>query len=137
LCIAETLPRKLKKQETPLRLGVAYWMMRADGAVALQRRPPKGLLGGMMEVPGSAWTTKTSSTDAPPLKVTWRVLPGKVVHVFTHFRLELEVWVADLTPAQAKKLGPEIIWTPIDRVGDAGLPSIMTKVAVHAMKAIE
>jgi A/G-specific adenine glycosylase len=136
LGIAETLPRKVKKQETPLRRGVAYWMVRADGAVALRRRAPKGLLGGMMEVPGSAWTKKNPLPDVPPLKAKWQVLPGKVVHVFTHFRLELDVWAADLSPLQAKKLGPEIIWTPLARVGEAGLPSVMAKVASHAIKAV-
>ena len=28
---------------------------RADGAILLRRRPPRGLLGGMSEVPGSEW----------------------------------------------------------------------------------
>jgi len=133
--IAETLPRKAKKAETPLRKGVAFWMVRADGAVALRRRPPQGLLGGMTEVPSTDWSEKDHSTAAP-LKAKWRVLPGAVIHVFTHFRLELNVWGADLTATQAKALGPDIIWTPLERIGEAGLPSVMAKVARHAMKAL-
>ena len=129
--IAETLPRKIKKAETPLRRGVAYWMMRADGCVALRRRPPQGLLGGMTEVPGSDWTSGAIPDDLP--KAKWRVLPGAVEHTFTHFRLVVEVRAADLTAAQAKKLGPDIIWTPLERIGDAGLPSVMAKVAKHAI----
>ena len=134
--IAETLPRKTKKVETPLRRGVAYWMMRTDGCVALQRRPPRGLLGGMTEVPGSAWRFAGSKDPAmaAPLKAKWRELPGVVTHTFTHFRLELTVEVAVLTSAQVKKLGPGIIWTPLERLGGAGLPSVMAKVAAHALK---
>jgi len=135
LGIAETLPRKAKKVETPLRRGVAYWMVRADGCVALRRRPPEGLLGGMIEVPGSDWTDGTVP-ESVPSKAKWRTLPGLVLHTFTHFRLELEVRAADLSAAQAKTLGPGIIWTPLARLGAAGLPSVMAKVAAHALKSM-
>ena len=40
-----------------------------------------------------------------------------------------------LTLAQTKKLdGPEAIWTPIEKIGAAGLPTVMRKVALHALK---
>lgn len=137
--IHESLPRKVKKAEVPLRHGVAFWMVRADGCVALRRRPPKGLLGGMTEVPGSDWRAKawTENEVAPPVKAKWRVLPGLVLHTFTHFRLEVTVWTADLTKAQAAKLGADIIWTPLDKIGKAGLPSIMAKMAKHALAAVQ
>jgi len=146
LGIAETLPRKAKKAETPLKRGIAFWMVRADGCVALQRRPPKGLLGGMTEVPGSTWITEkgraktwsdVEAQAAPPVKATWRALPGLVTHVFTHFRLELSVRAADLTAAQAKVLGGDVIWTPLAQLGRAGLPSVMAKVAAHALKTVD
>jgi A/G-specific adenine glycosylase len=137
--IAETLPRKVKKAETPLRYGVAFWMVRADGRVALQRRPPRGLLGGMTEVPGSEWRAKAwddkDVAAVMPIKTKWRALPGIVTHTFTHFHLEVRVYVADLTPAQAAKLGTGLIWTPLERIGDVGLPSVMAKMAKHALKA--
>ncbi len=140
LGIAETLPRKAKKVETPLRHGVAFWMVRADGCVALRRRPPKGLLGGMTEVPGTDWRaekwTDVEAAEAAPLRAKWRALPGVINHTFTHFRLEVAVHTIDLTAAQARKLEPEIIWTPLARIGRAGLPSVMAKVARHALAAI-
>ena len=67
--------------------------------------------------------------------VWWMPLLGTVSHTFTHFHLELEVMAANLTPAQAKKLdGPGAIWTPIDKLKGVGLPSVMRKVADHALK---
>jgi A/G-specific adenine glycosylase len=136
--IAEKLPAKVKKAEVPLRHGLAFWMMRTDGCVALTRRPPKGLLGGMMEVPGSDWrATPWKAKDAVyPVKATWRELPGLVLHTFTHFRLEVTVHAADLTKAQAEKLGKDVTWTPLDKIGKAGLPSVMAKMAKHAMATI-
>ncbi|MBI3673627.1 MAG: A/G-specific adenine glycosylase [Rhizobiales bacterium] len=51
----ETFPLKRPKPALPVRRGVAFWIERADGAVLLRRRPEKGLLGGMMEVPCARW----------------------------------------------------------------------------------
>ena len=51
--IAAELPRKAPKKTKPIRFGIAYVARRADGAVLLERRPPRGLLGGMLGWPGS------------------------------------------------------------------------------------
>ncbi len=138
--IAETLPAKIKKAATPTRYGIAFWMVRKDGAVLLRRREAKGLLGGMTEVPSTEWRAKRWSAaeaqDALPFAKGWRALPGLVSHTFTHFHLEFTVMAANLTDAQAKTLGKDALWTPLTRIGDAGLPSVMAKVAKHAMKAM-
>jgi len=137
--IAETLPRKLKKADPPQRYGVAFWMVRKDGAVLLRRRPAKGLLGGMVEVPSTPWRAKTWSLkeaqSEAPVKARWRPLDGEVTHTFTHFRLSLQTCVADLTPTQAKAID-DALWTRLDALGDVGFPSVMRKVAQHALKNI-
>ena len=51
----ETFPRKAPKREATLRRGAAFVALREDGYILLRRRPEKGLLGGMSEVPGSEW----------------------------------------------------------------------------------
>ena len=53
--IAASLPARRAAAAKPVRFGVAFWTMRRDGAVLLRRRPEKGLLGGMMEVPSTPW----------------------------------------------------------------------------------
>ncbi len=137
--IAETLPRKAPKAESPQRYGVAFWMERKDGGVYLQRRPAKGLLGGMMEVPSTPWRGKSwrlrDAIAEAPVHAEWREMDGAVQHVFTHFRLELTVLRAKLTAAQAKSLhGEDAAWVALERLGSAGLPSVMAKVARHALK---
>ena len=47
----ETFPRKAPKKEGRLRRGAAFVVVRADGHVLVRSRAPKGLLGGMTEVP--------------------------------------------------------------------------------------
>ena len=87
-------PVKPVKADRPVRRGHAYVMRDGTGDVYLQSRPAQGLLGGMTEVPGSDWTTELPAV-AYPVSGHWRH-HGQVVHVFTHFRLELEVWSAQV-----------------------------------------
>ncbi|MCS6761239.1 MAG: A/G-specific adenine glycosylase [Candidatus Devosia symbiotica] len=89
-------PVKLVKADRLVRKGHAFVMLDGDGDVYLRSRPTKGLLGGMTEVPGSDWTAELVEA-AYPLKADWQHR-GQVVHVFTHFRLELEVWSASVRP---------------------------------------
>lgn len=85
-------PIKAAKAERPVRKGHAYVMRDGHGDIYLQSRPTKGLLGGMTEVPGSDWAGVLPVADYP-VQADWKRC-GQVVHIFTHFRLELEVWSA-------------------------------------------
>ncbi|WP_114287560.1 A/G-specific adenine glycosylase [Candidatus Halocynthiibacter alkanivorans] len=85
------LPRKVAKKPKPTRLGYAYLARRNDGAWLLERRPDRGLLGGMLGWPGAEWGDV--AVEAPPFAATWRNM-GEVKHTFTHFHLQLQVMVA-------------------------------------------
>jgi A/G-specific adenine glycosylase len=134
LGIAETLPRKAGKAVRPHRAGIAFWVVDGTGAVLLRRRVEKGLLGGMMEVPSTEWIlpapSPSAATAAAPLTAEWRVLPGQVRHVFTHFELTLTVWVAKVPGRGDPEAG---VWVTPDRFGDYALPSLMLKVVRHAL----
>jgi A/G-specific adenine glycosylase len=133
---AETLPRRMPKREGTLRRGAAFVARRADGFVLVRTRPSKGLLGGMIEVPTSAWSSDFDESDlasAPPFgpPVSWRKLSGVVRHVFTHFPLELVVCVAEVaahTPAP-----PGARWLALADIAGEALPSLMRKVVAHAL----
>ncbi|MBU1176817.1 MAG: A/G-specific adenine glycosylase, partial [Alphaproteobacteria bacterium] len=92
-CAAATLPdptlypRRPVKAERPIRRGHAYVMTRSDGSVFLVRRLDKGLLARMAGVPVSVWAATRAAPDYP-MPGAWH-RAGDIVHVFTHFRLEL------------------------------------------------
>ncbi len=133
--LAAQLPVKAPKADKPTRRGIAFWLTRPDGAVLLRRRPPEGLLGGMTEVPSTDWGAdlpgEGAARAAAPAAVPWQALAGQVRHTFTHFHLELAVWVGRARDWQ-ELAG---FWVLPERLGEAGLPSVMQKVARHALKA--
>ena len=135
LGIAGTLPVKAAKKAKPTRRAVAFWVARDDGAILLRRRPQTGLLGGMVEVPTTGWTEAPWEPEAArphaPMQAEWQALPGLVRHTFTHFHFEITVWAARV-PGETE--APGALWTPFDRLGDAGLPTVMRKIAEHAVK---
>jgi A/G-specific adenine glycosylase len=114
----ETYPRKTAKAERPRRFGAAFLALRG-GEVALVRRPPKGLLGGMLALPTGDWLGAPHDAQPPALGAWKRI--GTVEHVFTHFALTLEVMAA-----QVEGEVEGAIWTPLDQAG-AGLPSVFLK----------
>jgi A/G-specific adenine glycosylase len=82
--------------------------------VLLVRRPQRGLLGGMLALP----------TDGAPAEAVWREA-GAVDHVFTHFALTMRLLCAETDkPADG-------IWWPVDRIGEAGLPTLFAKLAAR------
>jgi A/G-specific adenine glycosylase len=130
----DAYPVKAEKRVRPTRHGLAFVAIRDDGAVLLRRRADNGLLGGMAEVPGSDWVNHASSM-APaahaPLQADWRRTPGTVVHVFTHFRLELNVYCAAVGPM--KKAPAGCWWAPAETLAGEALPSVMKKVIEAAL----
>jgi A/G-specific adenine glycosylase len=131
---AEELPARAEKPERPLRHGVVFWLQRPDGAVLLRRRPERGLLGGMIEVPSTPWREaewpEGEALLSAPAEVKWSPLPGTVQHGFTHFRLDLAI-LAGTTEAP-----PEGIWAIPDRFKDYAMPTLTKKVVKHAMSVL-
>ena len=120
---APELPKKAPKRPKPVRSGIVYVGQRTDGAMLLERRAPKGLLGGMFGWPGSDWDG--AGNDAPPCNAQWRDIPGEVRHTFTHFHLILTVRFADL-PMEAAPARGAFIDKANFRPSD--LPTVMRKV---------
>jgi A/G-specific adenine glycosylase len=131
---AEIYPIKAPKTPKVQRHGAAFVAIRADGAVLCRTRPPKGLLGGMTEVPGTNWTADDTSKDwlvEAPLHAPWEKLPAPVRHIFTHFPLEMTVFRAAVplqTPA------PESCrWVPAQDVEGEAFPTLFRKVLEVAL----
>ena len=128
--IAADLPRKTARPARPLRHGVHFWLTDSAGQVLLRRRPPRGLLGGMTELPGTPWRAEPwGEADwraHAPMDLAWRAA-GEVRHGFTHFELRLLV-----LRAQVGRIAAEGFLRPQSSLAAEALPSLMRKCAAVA-----
>lgn len=126
----ERYPVKAPKRVKPTRQGRAYWI-EVSGNVWLVRRPDKGMLGGMRALPDDGWTARSDGSDRPPFEGDWSSA-GVVKHVFTHFALELHLSV--YSGRELAKLSDEHgEWWPMNRIEEAGLPTLFAKAAQLAL----
>jgi A/G-specific adenine glycosylase len=139
---AELFPYRTPKREGALRRGAAFIARRADGMVLVRTRPAKGLLGAMTEVPTTEWAhdfaEDTALKSAPRFgatksrkRIAWRRAGGMVRHVFTHFPLELSVYIADVPARTPAPAGAR--WVALASLSGEALPSVMRKVVAHAL----
>lgn len=128
----ETFPGRLEKKARPLRVGAAFYAPRADGAFLARRRPPRGLLGATMELPGGAWAegdVQDVGPEAAPFPARWERLPGHLEHVFTHFTLRLALFGA---PAPGEDAPAGFVWIAPADLPQAGFSGLMRKAAESA-----
>lgn len=123
--VQEALPRRAAKVGKPLRRGM-LWALRTPAGWVVERRPARGLLGGMPGFPGDGWDG--GAGGGPPAAAEWREA-GEVRHSFTHFHLRLRVLAAsaDIAPDRGEAvagLAPE------------ALPTLMRKALVRAEAAL-
>jgi A/G-specific adenine glycosylase len=141
LGIEADLPRRAAKAERPVRHGIAFLALREDGRVLLRRRIDSGLLGGMQEIPSTAWANTLPDIEVAlrgtPVRGEWWPTAGHVVHVFTHFELRLTVYRA-IVPVDAELTlwadPARCTWVARRDLAKAALPSLMKKVIGHALK---
>ncbi len=97
--IAEALPAKAAKKTRLVRHGVHFLLRDATGRILLRRRPPEGLLGGMLEIPGTAWREEgwvmEEAMAFAPAPARWQMRSGEARHGFTHFELRMRLLVAE------------------------------------------
>ena len=112
----ESFPERPPRAERPRRRGVAFWIERSSN-IWLVRRPAKGLLGGMVALPGNEWSEQTPEPTGSIAIVR---------HVFTHFSLDLHI-VPCSVPVEKGW------WQPLAGLDQAGLPTLYRKAVLAAL----
>jgi A/G-specific adenine glycosylase len=133
LGIQEQLPVKAPKAARPLKRGAAFVARDKSGAVLLIKRPDKGLLASMLQPPLGPWTenfpSPSKALDQAPFAAKWKKRPGIVRHGFTHFELETEVYVAQVSKRPSFKGD----WIAAERLREVALPTVMRKIVEHGL----
>lgn len=117
--VQATLPARKPKTPKPIRHGIAYLARREDGLWLIERRPEKGLLGGMFGWPGAEWGD--SAQEMPPLPAQWQDPGAEIRHTFTHFHLRLALRVATVPQNARPSVGS------FQKIRPSDLPTVMRK----------
>lgn len=101
--IVDKVPVKPAKAAKPVRRAIAFVAINDRGEVFLQHRPEKGLLGGMLAFPetglASQQADRSLNQDNAPFPADWILLDEPVLHIFTHFALEMKICIARVKDA--------------------------------------
>ncbi len=132
--LCEKLPVRISEPKRPTKRGAAFVALDRKGAVLLERRAEKGLLGGMMQPPLGAWReafpTRLRAIKEAPFSGKWVKVPGFVRHSFTYFHLEIEVYVARFS----RRPIFDGVWVAREKLGHTALPTAMKKLIHHALE---
>ena len=121
---ASLLPIKAPKKPKPKRTGIVF-VASYHGQAVIEKRPEKGLLGGMKAFPTSGWQSAKAapwSLDDAPFEADWQLLNHQIHHVFTHFELSLQIYHGVLTTPH---IPDGYVLDDPDKVG---LPSVFAKI---------
>ena len=80
-------PKKQPKKKNPEKYATVYLIRDTKGRLYLNKRPEKGLLGGLWQPYHEGWEAKQDA----PYSIQENNHIGFVKHVFTHFTLTLDV----------------------------------------------
>lgn len=126
--IAAELPRRADRKARPVKRAATFVMLTASNEVFLERRQGKGLLAGMHGTPVTAFEEEFPEEPlaAAPLKASFIQASSRVTHTFTHFDLELDVYVAEVPKRRVP--GVEGEWAPMAELERFALPTLFRKV---------
>ena len=125
----EAFPVKPPKVKRPQRHGVAFVALSRNNEIYLEKRHSSGLLGGMTQIPNQFGDQQTYSVADAPFHADW-ILKGKAQHVFTHFALTLDVYLAENVDKTRAGNG---WWCRLDHLGNEALPTVMKKAIAVAI----
>lgn len=145
--IADKLPVKPIKKALPVRFGFHLVIMdSAHHHILVQRRPPKGLLGGMFGLPGTDWGQDWPDMTGhqighqidlpiPIERQSIQITEGTVQHRFTHFDLNVKVGVVRLCDSRPL-CADGWQWLDASPQGNIGLPTVFAKMVRHVLAGL-
>ena len=77
-----------------------------------------------------AFPTRARAIKEAPFSGKWAKAPGFVRHSFTHFHLEIEVYVARFS----RRPNFDGVWVTREKLGHTALPTAMKKLIHHALE---
>ena len=129
LGLVESIPAKPIKKNIPIKKGYVFFIRVEPNKFLLERRPSKGLLGGLLGFPTTKWDLKKNDPTVP-FKANYTYTKRVVTHQFSHFRLELEIVLAEIK--NTRFINPRYLAVEYRKFDVLSLPTLMRKVYKQA-----
>ncbi len=113
----DELPTTRPKRAAPQR-AVTLLVLRSRGRVLLERRPPKGIWGGLLSLP-------ELPDGKLPRRYARAVELPVVRHAFTHFRLDITPLLCKVSRCNTAANG---VWLNLKKLDEAPLPAPIRKI---------
>ena len=122
------IPIKKKKKSKKLKkFSRAYIFNNEKNEILIRKRPAKGMLASMLEVPNDEWVKnkKDLVKDKMILNINSELESiGLIEYSFSHFDLETEVFIAKVK----KNIFTNYKWINKNKLKNSGLPTVMMKI---------
>ena len=128
--LVESIPAKPTKKNIPLKKGYVFFITIEPNKFLLERRPSKGILGGLLGFPTTKWDLEKNDPTVP-FKANWTYTKRVVTHQFSHFRLELEIVLGETE--RTKFDNPQYLAVERRKFDLLSLPTLMRKVYKEAI----
>ncbi len=136
LCVARRedrvaeLPAPRPKRAQPRRRATLL-VLRKEGRVLLERRPPAGIWGGLLSLPelpeGEADAGGFAARLFGCTVATTRALPT-LKHAFTHFRLDIAPLLCEVSEERPAAREAELVWLGAEELAAAALPTPVRRI---------
>jgi A/G-specific adenine glycosylase len=139
---AKLYPKKQIKNKKPERFGLFYCLLNENGDILITINKNQGLLANMNVLPSVGWYEEKKFTknllfipkEESLFNLEWKIIEKKLIHIFTHFKLNISIAVARID--QSLLLGDE---SDINRykfvktkdLNSIALPSLIKKIIKH------
>lgn len=140
--VAEAYPKKEPKKKKPKRYTNAYLIFDDDDKIFMRKRPEKGLLANLFEVPTTLWADTKKQRDNDQLldHAGFEKVKGEVKHVFTHFDFFVKVYLGNIKNLNVsyKELQGDSRhseWVDLETFESYGIPTVIKKIIYHGVKA--
>lgn len=125
-------PKKISPQKYTTML-----ILRRGNDILLQKRPTKGIWGGLWSLPEI--DMQTIATEAAFTMFGLQVEPQEPMpilqHAFTHYKLDILPQPLEVLSKDTLSLTPNTLWLPIEDAVSAAIPTPVRKILISLRKA--
>ena len=127
--MTNNIPYKNKVVKSkPKKFTRAYIVLNNLNEILVRRRPSKGILGSMLEVPNDNWVSKKNQlvVDNKIKKISkkYNRINKKMTYSFSHFDLETVIYYKKVKKFKLNDHN----WLKISKVEKSGMPTLMKKI---------